>query len=187
MDAEGDGRGAVVSERSVVGGRGARGKGRPARRARARARSRRTRRIADRLRFGRFGGGNEGNAIRAPIGSGDGRRDARARCGAEWRGWARRARVEAHLFGGVALALAAAAATALPAPAPRAAARGRLVSRRARGAAVVVVVRVAVVRRAGVLLHRVRLDLVVHVVVTHGARRRASYHASLPAAEGAPR
>ena len=40
MDGEGDGPGALVSDRSVVGGRDARGLDRPARRARARARDR---------------------------------------------------------------------------------------------------------------------------------------------------
>ena len=79
MDGEGDGPGALVSDRSVVGGRDARGLDRPARRARARARSRsrRARRIADRLRFGRFGEGNGKSARRSGPETGAG---TRARC-----------------------------------------------------------------------------------------------------------
>ena len=79
MDGEGDGLGALVSDRSVVGGRDARGldRRRGEASARARSRSRRARRIADRLRFGRFGEGNGKSARRSGPETGAG---TRARC-----------------------------------------------------------------------------------------------------------
>ena len=78
MDGEGDGLGALVSDRSVVGGEGCAGVGSSGEAsARARSRSRRAKRIADRLRFGRFGEGNGKSARRSGPETGAG---TRARC-----------------------------------------------------------------------------------------------------------